>query len=201
MRRFVKMKTMHRASRWVGLLVGLVLIGAAAAQQGPESLDQFVTNAKQAEEQHDFHAAITWYEKAAAVGDAGSMNELGWIYFGAHDNPGRKLRDYATAAIWFHKAADLNYPPALTQLGVMYGADGSYGVPEDHVKAAKLFLKAAEAGDAQAMDNLGVLYMQGKGVPKDIDEAIRWWEKAVEGGGQSGKAAQTWLDLYSSSQR
>jgi hypothetical protein len=80
----------------------------------------------------------------------------------------------------------------------MYNGDGSLGVPADHVKAAQLFLKAAQAGNAQAMNNLGVMYSQGKGLPRDIDQAIRWWKKAIEvdGNGASGKAAQSWLQMY-----
>ncbi len=191
---------MHRAPRFAGVVVGLFLMGAAAAQQVPGSQDQSVAKAKQAEDQLDFNSAIHWYEKAAEAGSAESMNELGWIYFGAHDIPGRQLKDYSKAVIWFQKAADLNYMPAITQLGIMYGADGSFGVPEDQVKASQLFLKAAQAGDAQAMNQLGVRYMRGKGVPRDINQAIQWWKKAAAEGGQPGKAAQTWLDVYSSRQ-
>lgn len=159
---------------------------------------EYFANARQAERRLDFNDAIIWCQKAAELGDANSMYELGGIYFGAHDIPGRRLKDYSKAAAWFGKAADLNHIPAITQLGIMYNADGSLGVPEDHVKAAQLFLKAAQAGDAQAMNNLGVLYGRGSGVPRDINEAVRWWEKAVEidGKGPAGKAAQSWLDLH-----
>jgi hypothetical protein len=126
------------------------------------------------------------------------MYELGWIYFGAHDIPGRHFRDYPKAAAWFQKAADLNYIPALTQLGVMYNSDGSFGVPEDHVKAARLYIKAAKAGNAQAMNNLGVMYWQGLGVDRDVGKAIFWWKRCIESdkNGESGKAAQSWLELH-----
>lgn len=161
-------------------------------------MTEFVSRAKQAEARHDFNEAITWYQKAANLDDARSMYELGCIYFGFHDIPGRQLKDYTKATAWFQKAANLNYSAAMTQLGVMYNSDGSLGVPEDHVKAAQYFLKAAQAGDAQAMDNLGVMYSQGKGVPRNVDEAVRWWKKAVEidGNGPSGRAAQSWLDVH-----
>jgi len=137
---------------------------------------------------------MSWHQKAANLGDAQSMYELGWIYFGSHDIPGRHLQNYAKAAMWFQRAADLDYAPAITQLGVMYGSDGSEGVPEDDVKAAQLYLKAAHMGDAYAMNHLGYVYSHGKGVPKDMDEAVFWWKKAVAAGGQPGAAAQTWLD-------
>ncbi|MFM0090768.1 tetratricopeptide repeat protein [Paraburkholderia sediminicola] len=155
-------------------------------------------NAERAETRLDFKDAIAWYQKAADLGDAKSMYELGWIYFGSHDIPGRQLKDYTRARSLFERAASLHYVPAITQLGVMYNADGSLGAPADHAKAARLFLEAAQAGDAQAMDNLGVLYSQGKGVLRKINEAVYWWTKAVEvdKNGPSGKAAQSWLDLH-----
>jgi TPR repeat protein len=158
---------------------------------------EYVAKAKQAESRLDFGDAIIWYGKAADLGDAESMNKLGWIYFGAHDIPGRRFKDYSKAAIWFQRAANLNYVPAMTQLGVIYSSDGSLGLPADHDKAVELYLKAARAGDAQAMNNLGVMYFQEKGVPRDISEAVYWWKKAVEADktGNSRRAAQSWLDL------
>jgi TPR repeat protein len=156
---------------------------------------EYVAQAKLAEKRLDFAEAISWYEQAARRGDAQSMNELGWIFFGSHDIPGRHFQNYPKAASWFQRAADLNYAPAITQLGVMYGADGSEGVPEDDVKAAQLYLKAATLGEAHAMKHLGYVYSHGIGVPKDMNKAVFWWKKAVAAGGDPGKAAQTWLDL------
>jgi len=82
---------------------------------------RYVAEAKQAETRLDFGEAISFYEQAAMLGDAESMNELGWIYFGSHDIPGRHFQNYPKAATWFQRAADLNYAPAITQLGVMLG--------------------------------------------------------------------------------
>jgi TPR repeat protein len=190
-----------RASALVLLFFGLAGCAASSGQfedaDAAAEASRYATNAEKAEAHLQFKEAIAWYEKAAELGDAKSMNELGWIYFGAHDNPGRQLKDYSRARLWFEKAANLHYVPAITQLGVMYNGDGSIGAPSDHVKAARLFQEAARAGDAQAMNNLGVLYLQGKGVPKDVDKAVYWWGKAVEvdKNGPSGNAAQSWLDL------
>ena len=163
-----------------------------------EQAANYVTKAGEAERRLDFSDALKCYEKAAELGDARSMNEVGWYYFGAHDIPGRHFEDYTKAAIWFQKAADLNYVPALTQLGIMYNSDGSLGVPADHAKAAQFFIRAAQAGDAQAMNNLGLMYGRGQGVPQDIAKALYWWRKAVEvdKDGSSGKAARSWLDLH-----
>jgi TPR repeat protein len=191
------------AMRIILTVAMLVICGAASAQEtstraptsNPSDAAAYVSEAKQAEKRLDFIEAASWYQKAADLGDAESMYELGWIYFGAHDIAGRHLKDYAKAVIWFQKAADLNYAPAITQLGVMYGADGSFGVPPDHAKAAQLYLQAAQMGNAQAMNQLGYVYSHGIGVPKDIEKAVFWWKKAVAAGGEPGKAAQSWLDI------
>ena len=42
--------------------------------------------------------------------------------------------------------------------------------------------KAAEQGDAQAQYNLGNCYAFGKGVEKNLSEAVKWWRKAAEQG-------------------
>ena len=180
------------------IIVLLLTCPEAIAQEALPSLAsaaaRYLSEAKLAEKRLDFSGAASWYLKAANLGDAQSMCELGWIYFGSHDIPGRHLRDYAKAAMWFRRAADLDYAPAITQLGVMYGSDGSEGVPEDDVKAAQLYLRAAQMGDAYAMNHLGYAYSHGKGVPPDMDKAVFWWKKAVAAGGPPGAAAQTWLD-------
>ncbi len=183
---------------FAGLVLLLTCSVSNAEDESTRDLNgaaQYVAEAKLAEKRLDFSEAISWYEQAARLGDAESMNELGWIYFGAHDIPGRHFQNYPKAATWFQRAADLNYAPAITQLGVMYGADGSEGVPEDDVKAAQLYMKAATMGDAYAMNHLGYVYSHDKGVPKDMGKAVFWCKKAVVAGGEPGKAAQTWLAL------
>jgi TPR repeat protein len=39
--------------------------------------------------------------------------------------------------------------------------------------------KMAEAGDATAQNDLGVRYYEGDGVPKDLTEAVKWFQKAA----------------------
>jgi hypothetical protein len=40
--------------------------------------------------------------------------------------------------------------------------------------------KAAEQGNAVAQNNLGLLYLNGKGVPQDDAEAVKWFLKAAQ---------------------
>ena len=43
-------------------------------------------------------------------------------------------------------------------------------------------LTAAEAGHPQAQFNVGWHYKNGKGVPKDLAQAAKWWRKAAGAG-------------------
>lgn len=52
----------------------------------------------------------------------------------------------------------------------------------EYTKAAGLFQGLAEQGDADAQYQLGILYQQGKGVPKDHEQAFQWFQKAAESG-------------------
>lgn len=40
----------------------------------------------------------------------------------------------------------------------------------------------ANAGDASAQNELGICYAKGKGVTKNLNEAIKWYRKAAEQG-------------------
>ncbi len=42
--------------------------------------------------------------------------------------------------------------------------------------------KAAERGDAEAQYRMGTIYLTGRGVTRDVTEAIRWWRDAAERG-------------------
>lgn len=50
---------------------------------------------------------------------------------------------------------------------------------EDYGSAFRQFAEHAQAGDPIAQNNLGVLYLQGRGVPKDLGAARVWFERAA----------------------
>ena len=64
-------------------------------------------------------------------------------------------------------------------LSVLYLA----GVLEQEGKldeAVALYRQAADAGDGRAQASLGRLYASGRGVPKDLTEAAKWYRQALE---------------------
>jgi hypothetical protein len=56
------------------------------------------------------------------------------------------------------------------------------GMPTNFARAVDLNRKAAELGTSAAMDNLGLDYAAGKGVTKDMNEAVNWFERAIAKG-------------------
>ncbi len=52
----------------------------------------------------------------------------------------------------------------------------------DYETALREFRPLAEQGDADAQYNLGLMYDEGRGVPEDDAEAVKWYRKAAEQG-------------------
>ena len=60
---------------------------------------------------------------------------------------------------------------------------------EVHTPEIDALRARAEQGDGDAQVNLGVIYANGRSVPQDDAEALRWYRLAVDQGG-TGKAYQ-----------
>jgi TPR repeat protein len=58
---------------------------------------------------------------------------------------------------------------------------------QNYEESARWYEKAAIQGDAAAQRFLGVLFMMGKGVPRDFDVAQKWLEKAISNGDSEAK--------------
>jgi localization factor PodJL len=52
----------------------------------------------------------------------------------------------------------------------------------DYPTAAGWFRKAAERGLTDSQFNLGILYENGRGVPRDLQEAYKWYALAARSG-------------------
>jgi TPR repeat protein len=87
--------------------------------------------------------------------------------------------DIATA-IKFCKIASASSRRALYQLGRAYAANQQW--PE----AIGAYRKAADKGSTSAMVELGVMYGTGSGLPKDLEQARKLFERAAEAGNPRG---------------
>ena len=85
--------------------------------------------------------------------------------------------------------------PMPTVAGLMSGANASASVASSPIEQAYVLWRthnyaealpqlrrAALAGDTHSDMLLGNMYAQGQGVPVDVREAIRWWQKGAEQG-------------------
>jgi len=70
---------------------------------------------------------------------------------------------------------------AIRNIGCFYHSGGNC-LPQNDVKALKLWHQAGEIGDALAYYNVGCAYKNGGGVERDEKKAIRYWELAAMGG-------------------
>ena len=52
----------------------------------------------------------------------------------------------------------------------------------NYLEAVKWWKLAAAQREFMAMNNLGAAYAQGKGVKKDLDEALRWFLMSAQSG-------------------
>jgi TPR repeat protein len=123
---------------------------------------------------------MQWYHKAADLGDAQAMFQIGWSYCygeGVEQN-------YREAMKWFIKAADLGNDNAMYNIGLLHGR--ALGVHRNFARARQWFQKAADLGNLEAMTHTGYLYEHGYGVEKNLDTAIDWWKKAADLGNQDG---------------
>lgn len=57
----------------------------------------------------------------------------------------------------------------------------------DYDQSIRLFTESANAGDAEAARYLGIMYLRGKGVPKDNAKAFQWFTLASERGDSLAK--------------
>lgn len=71
-------------------------------------------------------------------------------------------------------------------LGKMY-LEGSEQVKTDNETAFKYFKKAADLGNPVGQSGLGVMYLQGRGVPKDTLKAFSYFTKAADQGWVDGQ--------------
>ena len=122
-------------------------------------------------------AALTWYRRAAQQGDVHAQFRLGFLY--AY---GRGVeRDDVEAAGWYARAAERGNEAARAALEQLR-AEGRVAGPTAGSREVLQLRGAAERGAALAQYQLGLRYANGEGVPRDPDEAARWYRKAAEQG-------------------
>jgi len=128
----------------------------------------------------NYHKAVLWYQKAADLGHAEAMNNIGHLYhygYLYYDYGHGPKQSYGEALHWYQRAADLGDANAMKDIGVLY--DEGRGMKVDYAEAMNWYRKAANLGNAEAMKRIGHLYDKGLGVKQDHAEAKRWYQMAT----------------------
>ena len=113
----------------------------------------------------------------AKVGDASAQDFLGTLYLVGEKVPKNERK----GCYWIKKAAEQGVATSQVSYGVAV-QQGLGGIKSNYAEAIIWFLKAAEQNEDMAQYNLGLAYSTGKGVPRDTEEANKWFKLAAENG-------------------
>ena len=114
------------------------------------------------------------YRRKADQGEALAQWQLGECYANGAGVP----EDGAEAVKWLCKAVRQGYEPPLFFHNDLIDSLGELG-NEVKEEVANLYRRKADQGEALAQWQLGECYANGKGVPEDKAEAVKWLCKAV----------------------
>ncbi len=118
--------------------------------------------------------AYSLFLQAAEQGDPAAQYIVSMEYFrGKHlmKNPEAALR-------WLTLSAENGYGKAYRVLGGVY-AFGSYGITRDNAKAGKWFALAKNQDTQTALD-IAEMYLEGRGVDRDIQKAIEYYDELAQ---------------------
>lgn len=136
--------------------------------------------------------AILWLEKAVAQGDSQAMYNLGLCFLPAPQGIPGLNKDVQLGITYLKEAAEKGLPEAMFELAHCY-LSGISGLEKDVQHGFAYMKQAAEAELAQAQFELGQLYHEGIGCKSDIDEALKWLEKAINQGHKEAVAMAGYL--------
>ena len=160
----------------------------AATVQHPDVARFFYQRGRVADAQQDYETSLRVYTKAADLGSAAAMNNIGALY--GNGNLGKA--DYNEQRKWLERSAAAGLTLAMKNLGDLY--QSGEGITQDYAQARQWYEKAAALNSGLAMVALGQMSKDGHGVSKDLATARQWDEKAAALGDASGMNALG--DLY-----
>ena len=129
-------------------------------------------------------AATPCWSQAATADDRAEAED--YLRRGeAYQNGVGVPQDDLEAATWYRRAVALGNVRAAGLLAELYWSGRGYEEDRYHQvqrELARLLRGLSEVGYPQADLFLGVLYQQGKGVRKDLEESATWYRRAAESG-------------------
>jgi len=127
--------------------------------------------------EQNYEKAINWWRKVTKVAQA-FYDLAGMYHYGIHVGV-----DHAEAARLYHKAVELREYSAFDKLAEL--SKNNNDIAQESSSALEFVRTVAEQGDINAQFTLANLYQSGFWVKKNLNEAVKWWRKAAEQGGES----------------
>lgn len=158
----------------------IFLVSTAFMTSSPSFAQQPLDQAVKLIEAGKQEQAARILQPLANAGDAKAQYHLGMLHYGGHGVP----ENEKIAVDLLTKSAKQGNVDAMYQLGNAYtfGNDTPKLVVDADVEAAQWYFKAAKAGNAEAQYSLGLLFMAGKGVERNNQEANYWMQLAAKNG-------------------
>ena len=145
-----------------------------ANKENQQSIEQAFEQALDAYKAGNFAEAAGQWLALAEDGCAPAQRALGSLY-----ERGQGVEKNAENAFeWTKKAAEQNDPVAMFNLACYH--DKGFGVKKNQQTALTWYRKAAEYGHPEAAALIASLIETGdRGLEKDMDEAVRWYQIAA----------------------
>lgn len=102
-----------------------------------------------------------------------------FYFYGIFALPPLQQKDEEQGVKYFRRSAELNYPWGQCRLGLAY-LYGKGGVKENTDKGMDLIKSSAEQNCLLSQSILGNFYYNGQYVDKNLDEALKWYKKALQ---------------------
>ena len=167
----------------------------------------------------DYKKAFEWNIKAARSGDKYGMSNLGLAYLRGYGT----AKDYDKAFKWFSLSAEKNNPYAYYNLAQCYerghgveknadkaisyykkAANAGYNYSylslgwllkdqKRYTEAIDAYMQVKGNGQGRAEALIGVLHQEGKGVPKNHGDAMKWYHKGASHNDSFAMSRIGWL--------
>ena len=161
-------RTMPVVLLWT--LAALVYLSGGACAQLPDASAD-LNEGIAAYNSGDFPSAFKHLQMAVDRGSAEAMANLGYMYARGHGVP----RDAAFALQLYRRGAAAGNAEAMDAVGYRY----NFANVPDFDRAAHWYCRAMLLGNLRAMNNLAILFYNGQGVPRDLEEARSLWRQAT----------------------
>jgi hypothetical protein len=160
------------------------MMGSAGLKE--EDADTLYTKADACFNNQSYQEAFALAKRAADQGHAAACSLVGLCY---EHGLGVEI-NLVSAKAHFERAAKGGLPRGMRNFALT-AIKEEYGSP-DYATAIDYLNKADEAGDFQAPGILGWMYLNGKGVEKDVTKAIDLLRRGIERGDQGASLNYAW---------